>query len=179
MKVSLAQMRKMDIFEEIKSPKIVYHMTSRKNAQSIINDRKVRCFDDFVTWFFTDSQHVPIYIYITGADTGREHYDTKGRPAIEPPLDHADTVVLKLLCRNEPLMWYREVINSSKEYCDEMTDLQDQMWSYMNNIRVCHYGDFRFRKVLEVIELTEIDKMPEPKEIEDIKEIQEKMELAS
>ena len=49
MKISLSQMRKLDTFEEVESPEIVYHMTSRENAKSIINDRKVKCFDDYVT----------------------------------------------------------------------------------------------------------------------------------
>ena len=174
-KVSLAQMRKMDIFEEVESPKLVYHMTSRENAQSIIHDGRVRCFDDYVTWFFTELWHVPVYIYATDADHGRQHSDKWGYPTIDPPLNHADTVVLKLSCRKEPLAWYREVINSSKERYRWMTDLHDQFYSYFNNVRICHYGDLRFTGVLEVIELTDIDKMPQPKEIEEIKKIQEKM----
>jgi hypothetical protein len=175
MKISLAMMRRMDIFEEIECPKIVYHMTSRKNAKSIINDRKVKCFDDYVTWFFTDPHQVPVYIYLTDADHGRRHYDTNGWPVTEPPLDHSDTVILKLSCRNEPLAWYREVINSSKNGFRDMTALQDQFWAYMNDIRICHYGTLRFAKVLDVIELTDIDKLPQPDEIEEIKAIQEKM----
>ena len=181
MKISLSQMRKLDTFEEVESPEIVYHMTSRENAKSIINDRKVKCFDDYVTWFFTDLHQVPVYIYITDADYGRRHYDTNGWPVTEPPLDHADAVILKLSCRKEPLAWYREVINSSKDGCHEMTALQDQLWAYMNDMRLCHYGDLHFYKVIEIIELTDIDKLPQPDEIEEIKAIQEKMakEIAS
>lgn len=51
----------------------------------------------------------------------------------------------------------------------------------MNDMRLCHYGDLHFYKVIEIIELTDIDKLPQPDEIEEIKAIQEKMakELAS
>lgn len=175
MKISLAQMRKIDIFEEVESPEYVYHMTSRANALAIINDRKVKCFDDFVTWFFTDLRQIPIYIHLTGADNGRKYYNTQGKVVKDPPLNHADTVILKLSCRKEPLEWYREVINNTKSGYQNMTETQSRLWEYMNSIRICHYGDLRFSAVLETIELTELDKLPQPKEIDEIKELQEQM----
>lgn len=175
MKVTLEQMRRFDFFEETDSPEIVYHMTSRKNAQSIINDGKVKSFGDYVTWFFTDIEHVLAYIYISGADRGRQYYDTNGRETTDPPLNHADTVVLKLACRKEPLMWYKEIVNSSKTMYRNMEKTVEKMWEIMCNIRVCHYGDLRFTKVLDVIELTDIDKLPEPKEIAQYKILEEEM----
>lgn len=169
MKISLQQMRKMDLFEEVDPPEIVYHMTSRENAEKIQQDRKVKCFDDYLTFFFPSIDQIPIYIAVTGADSGREHYDSHGRPVKELPLDHEDTVVLKLLCRKEPLAWYKE--NNTKN--SQLPEPLKAMWRYMDNARVCHYGDLRFRRVEEVIPLTEIDKMQPPEAIEIIRKLQE------
>ena len=174
-KLSLAQVRKMDIFEEVESPVIVYHMTSRSNAFSIAQDRKVKCFGDYVTWFFTDLRQIPIYIYITGADEGRTYWDTDGRKRKAPPLNHEDTVILKISCRKEPLVWFKEIIDSGKKGYQNMSETQNRIWDYMNNARICHYGDLRFSAVLETIELTELDKMPPPQEIEEIKGLREQM----
>ncbi len=41
-RMSLLEMRKMDIFEEINQPKVVYHMTSRSNASLILETGKVK-----------------------------------------------------------------------------------------------------------------------------------------
>ena len=173
MKISLAQMRNMGIFEEVDSPQYVYHMTSRDNALSIVKDRKVKCFNDYLTWFFPDLHQIPIYICATDADEGRNYYDTGGKLVKAPPLNHAETVILKLACRKEPLAWYKEIIDSSKEGYHDMTDAQNKLWGYMNNSRICHYGDLRFSTVLETIELSELDKMPPPQEIDEIKNLKD------
>lgn len=104
-KVSLMEMRRMGIFEEIEQPEYVYHMTSREKAKQILADGKVKVFGDYICFFFDDPKWIPLYIYVFGYDHGHEYMGLDGRPKKDPPLVHEDTVVLKLKSRRkEPLV---------------------------------------------------------------------------
>ena len=165
-KVSLMEMRRMGIFEEIEQPEYVYHMTSREKAKQILADGKVKVFGDYICFFFDDPKWIPLYIYVFGYDHGHEYIGLDGRPKKNPPLVHEDTVVLKLKPRRkEPLVWYREVAKSlytkdtEKEMGEGMTlERYEAMAYFMYRCRLCHYDNLAFRNDdIEVLELTEIE----------------------
>ena len=162
-KVSLQQMRNMPIFEEMEQPEYVYHMTSRKNAEKILADKRIRVFDDFLCFFFDDPKWIPIYIYLYNVDKGRMTRGFDGRVHRMPPLDHEDTVVLKLRPRRkESLVWYRETADNILTKEDKSSGLTLDQYEHiiylMYKCRLCHYDNLVFRDDdIEVIPLMEID----------------------
>ena len=164
MKVSLQELRRMEIFEEIEQPEYVYHMTSREKAKKILEDGKVKVFGDYVCFFFDDPKWIPAYIYVFGYDHGHEYLGLDGRPKKDPPLIHEDTVVLRLKPRRkESLVWYREVAKSlaTKNTEKEMGLTLEQYEAiayFMYRCRLCHYDNLAFRNDdIEVMELTDIE----------------------
>ena len=180
MKITLNDMRRMGIFEEIETPQVVYHMTSRENLDSILRDGKIKSVRkdggkaDFVTWFFPSLEWIPVYILLTGANHGRQYYDFDGLLHTAPPLVHEETIVIKCTPRGRQSMeWYREKIDeSNRNLPDEYTK---QLVDYMNRARVCHYGAMPFENNPEIIELTTVDLMPESDFIKEVKRIREAM----
>jgi len=159
LRMDLRQVRKLDILEEIEQPPVVYHMTEKENLESILESGKIKSFNDFLTFFFTDAEQAPLYIELTGAMRGRLYYSTDGIPKTAPPLIVKDMVVLKLIPkRKEKLEWFREVIDETKAgYESVMTEDIKPIWDAFNNCRVCHYSDFQFdREQVEIIELADI-----------------------
>lgn len=177
MKVSLLEVRKMGIFEEIPPPPVVYHMTDRKNLEAILRDGKIKPIarpgqsPDYMTFFFPSLEEIPVYIQLTGADKGREYYDFDGRLHTAAPLNHEETVVLELTPRGRQEMeWYKEIMGRNEK--DEATRALCQ---YMNDARVCHYGAMPFEKSPKIMELSEVDKMPKIKKLEEVKKLQDKV----
>lgn len=159
-RISLLEMRRMSIFEEINQPEVVYHMTSRSNAEQILDNGKIKVFDDYLCFFFDDLKWIPVYIAIFNLDNGYAYHGFDGRIHKKPPLDHGDTVVLKLKPRRkEPLAWYREVNNSLRiDLEGDMQKKYDATAFASYKCRLCHYDDFLFRRdEAELIELIDID----------------------
>ena len=154
MNVSLQQFRSLPSIEEIEAPKVVYHMTSKDNAASIIKDGKIKTGRDFICFFFPNKESILRYIKISKADAGRMFYDFDGRVHQAPPLDHANTVILELIPRGkETMAWYRENTTVGDNANPAV------LGSMFDDCRICHYGDMRFynNKDVRVIPLTEID----------------------
>ena len=179
MKITLAHIRQMrDIFTEIPQPETVYHMTHRSNLPAILKDGKIKNMDspggggaDFMTWFFPSLDNIPVYIELTGADTGRKYYGNDGQIHMAPPLNHAETIVLKLRPRgSQPMEWYTET-KRGRDLSGNAPEKTAKLLEYMNNCRVCHFGPMAFNPDPEVIELTEVDKMPEPDALKDIRRL--------
>lgn len=173
--ITLQHVRKMGLFHEIDPPEIVYHMTPLNRLQKILADGKIKAVDeqghksDYMTYFFTSLEYIPAYIEITGADRGRQYNDFDGQIHTAPPLDHANTVILKLKPRGRQVMeWYIERIKTDTTIhaadVIEITKLFDSM-------RVCHFGDMAFFGNPEVIPLTEVDKLPPSKALIRYREI--------
>lgn len=78
-KVSLDQMRSMDIYQSVDQPKVVYHMTPRKNLEKILQDGFIDTMTDYVCFFFPELKYIPLYIELTGADKGRQYHDFDGK----------------------------------------------------------------------------------------------------
>lgn len=164
--ISLRQMQALGIWERAERPQTVYHMTPRKNLESIIKDGKILTGHDYICWFFEDLAQIPRYIKRTDALKGRTYRDYDGRYHTAPPLVPADTVVLKLTPRySEPLYWYREAIPMKEgEAVDENGEPLTgeafqgavEAWKDFNNMRIAHYDPLKFKQNYEVLELEEI-----------------------
>jgi hypothetical protein len=166
----------MCCFESIDVPAVVYHMTDRKNLSAILSDGKIDSKEDFMTFFFPSLESIPVYIAATGADACRLYYGADGRVHQAPPLNHAETVVLKLVPRYNNGDWFVESTLAGVQNVSNPTAraLREKLCRLMDAARVCHYGPMRFKRDPEIIELTEIDAMPEPKEVEEIRQAQER-----
>ena len=173
MRVTLQEMRRMELFEEIDPPEIVYHMTNRKNIDHILHDGKIKAGHDgntdFVTWFFPALEEIPVYIELTWANTGRKYYDFDVRIHEEPPLNHAGTVVLKLRPRGrQDMEWYRELPAKGRNMSSLSKDKLERLLTYFSAARICHYEAMVFESNPEIIELTEVDKLPASEKLRDI-----------
>lgn len=160
-KISLDQMRRMDIYQPIDQPQIVYHMTPRKNLEKILQDGFIDTMTDYVCFFFPELKYIPFYIELSGADKGRQYYDFDGKIHTAPPLIHEETVVLKLIPRYiEPMHWYQEIVKATNEkiLANDKKAARAKIQQF-NDCRVCHYGNLKFKRDVDVIELVDIDKM--------------------
>lgn len=152
------------MFEEIEQPEVVYHMTGEENLNDILDDGKIKSFNDYATYFFPDTKFIPMYIQLSGALTGRSYYGTDGVILKAPPLDIDSTVVLKLIPRRtEKLEWCKEVIPTQNAKYEHTPEDVKVIWSLFNQCRIVHYGNFQFRAdSVEVIKLRDIyDNMPQ------------------
>ena len=141
-------------FVRTDEPLIVYHMTDKENLNSILNDGKIRTFEDFVCFFMPTLEDVEKYIYLSRADEGRISRGFDGRLHQEPPLDHANTVVLELIPRyKEPMSWFKEKTDSNCQ-----SEKEKEIRRNFDDCRIAHYGDMKFdtRKVI-IHKLTDID----------------------
>ena len=162
-RMSLQTVRSMDVFQEIPQPPIVYHMTERKNVDSIIKDGKIRTFEDYLCYFFPDLDSVSVYIDVTGALHGRQSYGFDGMVHTLPPLSIDDTVILKIKPRRkEPLQWFREIHTESD--MKKQPEEAQKVVAAFDNSRICHYDDMAFRTYPVDIELIELRDVYKPTE---------------
>lgn len=151
MKLSLKDVQQDDFFSKVKQPAVVYHMTDRKNVTSIMRDRRIRVFDDFLCFFFPDEESIPIYLDLSNAYEGRVYSGIDGKIHTAPPVIPDDMVVFKLEPRyKEPFAWFME--NTAKKV---PFGTEKQVYELFDKCRLCHYGDMQF-KTSEILELTDI-----------------------
>lgn len=166
-KVSLAQMQIMGIWERAEQPKTVYHMTPRANLESIKKDGKILTGHDYICWFFEDLAQIPRYLKTTDALTGRKHYDYDGKLHTAAPIIPEETIVLKLTPRySEPLYWYREAIpmkegeaineDTGKPLTGAEFEKAKKFWQEFNAMRIAHYDPLKFKQDFEVLDLTQV-----------------------
>ena len=153
MKVSLQQLRSMDIWKEAQQPEYCYHYSTKENIKKILQDGKVKQFDDYMTYFFYKLEYIPIYFDLTGAYHGRRAWNTDGTKIITyPPIIPKDYAVLKLYpARKEPLAWYEE-----RSRITAKNDTQRELLTLFDSLRICHYGDLSFKRDPEIIELSDV-----------------------
>lgn len=179
LKVSLLQLRKSGMFQEISQPEKVYHMTDRENLDSILNDGKIKSFHDYLTFFFSNTDCIPVYIQLTDALFGRQYRNTDGMAITAPPLQIENTIVLELVPRRkEKLEWYIEkplsITNGNFDANNPVRVSDKESGSIINgnfdadspiriieekfsDCRVVHYGDFSFfPDKVKLIELSDI-----------------------
>ena len=151
MKMSLKDVQRNDFFSKVQQPTVVYHMTDRKNVPSILHDRRIRVFGDFLCFFFPDLDSIPIYLDLSNAYEGRVYFGNDGMYHTAPPIIPEDTVVFKLEPRyKEPFAWFKE--NTAKEV---PLGTEKQIHELFDQCRLCHYGDMKFKNP-EILELTDI-----------------------
>lgn len=61
-KISLDQMRRMDIYQQVEQPEVVYHMTNQANLEKILQDGYIDSMTDYVCFFFPKLNCIPLYI---------------------------------------------------------------------------------------------------------------------
>lgn len=158
LKISLLELRKMGIFEEIEPPSVVYHMTDEENLQSILSDGKIKTFNDFVTFFFPDVKSMFVYIRLSDALHGKKYYNTDNKLVTAPPLDIEHTVLLKLVPRHEEkLKWYREIVSPDNQSEATIREQMKIILDLFNQCKIVHYGNFAFRT--DSVEVTRLKDM--------------------
>ena len=151
MKMSLKEVQRNDFFTRVQQPAVVYHITDRKNVAGIIQDRRIRVFNDFLCFFFPDEESIPIYLDLSNAYEGRVYFADDGMYHTAPPVVPKDMVVLKLVPRySEPFTWFKE--NTAKGV---PLGTEKQIHELFDQCRICHYGDMKFKNP-EILELTDI-----------------------
>lgn len=164
-KMPLSYLQQNPLFQRIDQPDIVYHLTPRKNLESIMSDGRIRTFQDFVCFFFPAVEEIPVYFRITGALHGRQFYGWDGRIKTAPPLVPEEHIVLKLIPRySEPLLWFKEdttdrlKMQASREnWTEEKLQKLLQQQTAFDNSRILHYGDMKFKtNKVDVLELSDI-----------------------
>jgi len=164
-KMPLSHLQANPLYKRIEQPAVVYHMTPRKNLDSILSDGKIKTGTDFVCFFFPAVEEIPVYIKVTGALHGRQYWDFDGRIKTAPPLIPEEQVVLKLLPRySEPLYWYQEdtlemLLQQARQenWTQERIEKSVQNQKAFDKARVLHYGDMKFKQNnIQVLELSEI-----------------------
>ena len=183
-KVPLSELQRDPLFVRIEQPAIVYHMTPRKNLDSILNDGKIKVFDDFICYFFPALEEIPVYVKLTGALHGRQYIGFDGKSHTAPPLIPAEQIVLKLVPRySEPLYWYREntldrvMMQAEREnWTEERLQEVIKRQTAFDLARVLHYGDMKFRQQqVEILELS--DYIPANLEEMEFSEVMQRKEV--
>lgn len=166
-KISLKQMQSFGIWDKVEQPRTVYHMTDRSNLESITKDGAIKTGHDYVCWFFPDINSMFTFFDVTGALVhGRDYFDYDGKTHHAPPLDPAQTIVLKLTPRYpEPQLWYKQrpkheqapIIGAAGiPLTGAEREIVFDKQRKFENCRICHYGAMKFKRSFEVLELSEI-----------------------
>ena len=167
-KITLDEMLSLGIWRRVDQPATVYHLTDRANLDSIKADGAIKTGHDYICWFFESIENMWVYLDATGALTyGRDYGDYDGKEHHAPPIDPAQTVILKLSPRYpEPLAWYKEftpdldkrqfVTQSGEPVPDEKAaELREKQRAF-DNSRIAHYKAMKFKRDYEVIELANL-----------------------
>ena len=164
-KFTIDMVRRIDTYEKTAQPDELYYMVSKSESEKILSEGVIKpASSDNMCWVFSSAEDIPSYIKLVGSDKGRQHYNSYGFVVTEPPLDHENTVVLKLKPRyKEPDLWFRQIVNEKKKGYEYLADNEEEKkkWEEFGRIRLAHFGSIKFRTFeddIEVIELTEIDK---------------------
>lgn len=167
-KVTLEEMLSLGIWRKVDQPRTVYHMTDRSNLDSIKADGAIKTGHDYICWFFESIENMFTYFDATGALIhGRDYYDYDGKAHHSPPIDPAQTIVLKLTPRYpEPLAWYKEFspdldkhpfLNENGEaVSDAEREKLIAMQRAFEDSRIAHYKAMKFKRDFEVLELLDI-----------------------
>lgn len=132
-------------------PAEVYHLTKKKNLDSIMADEKIRRFNDTECWFCRSIPDMLRYMQYTVLCEGKPYIDTDGHIQRYPLFVPDDYVVLKVMPRYREGNWYRwnqelppnappEVVAQGKEF---------------SNLKIGFRGDLRFKDI-EVFEMSQI-----------------------
>ena len=134
-----------------KIPEEVYHLTERRNLESILADEKIRRYGDSECWFCRSIPDLLRYMEYTVMNEGKPYIAVGGNMKRYPAFMPEDYVVLKLTPRYREGNWFKwiqelppnsppELITQGKEFSD---------------LKIGFRGDLRF-KTAEVLEVSEL-----------------------
>ena len=135
-------------YQRVPTPSELYHLTKAEHLSSILDDGKIRRFDDSECWFCETLPKMKAYMEQTVMCEGKLYYTVDGQLCRYPKFVPEDYVLLKLTpCQAED-NWYRwdqevppgspkELIKTAKEF---------------SALKIGYCGDLRFSAV-EVIDV--------------------------
>lgn len=116
-------------YVKVPIPSEVYHLTKKANMDSILEDGKIRRFDDTECWFCEDLLKMKAYMERTVLCEGKPYYAVGGQLCRYPKFVPEDHVILKLTPRRREGNWYRwdqevlpgsprELIKAAREFSE-------------------------------------------------------------
>lgn len=108
-------------------PSEVYHLTKKENLDGILEDGKIRRFNDMECWFCESLDKMKAYMEQTVMCEGKPYYAVGGQLCRYPKFVPEDYVLLKLTPRRREGNWYRwdqevppdspgELVKAAKEF---------------------------------------------------------------
>ena len=94
-------------YEKVPRPSTVYHLTQKGNLDSILDDGRIRRFDDTECWFCESLDKMRAYMAQTVLCEGKPYYAVGGQLCRYPKFVPEDYVLLKLTPRGYEDNWYR------------------------------------------------------------------------
>ena len=90
-----------------KTPKVVYHLTEKKNLETILRDMTIRRFSDQECWFCESLPKLKHYMEYTVLQEGKLFYGVGGIPSHYPKFVPEEYVVLKITPKTQNDRWVR------------------------------------------------------------------------
>ena len=138
-------------YEKVGIPSEVYHLTKKKNLDSILADQTIRRFGDTECWFCRSIPDMNRYMEMTVLCEGKPFVDVDGRIKRYPKFEPDDYVVLKLTPRERIGKWYQwnQVLPS---YASPEVKAEGKEFS---RLKVGFGGDMQFKEC-EVLEMSQV-----------------------
>jgi len=122
----------MQLQKVISPVKYLYHYTTRENAQQIIKERTVRCFQDRFT-FFTASREDAVKVCHNVLKEGALYIDHDLTLKKRALVDFNDYVILRFPCPDNTEFYHLQIGHSADNFC---------AYDYS----LMHQGEFHFKK---------------------------------
>lgn len=135
-------------YVKVPIPSEVYHLTKKENLDSILEDGKIRRFDDTECWFCESLDKMKAYMEQTVLCEGKPYYAVGGLLCHYPKFVPEDYVILKLVPRRCEGSWYRwnqEVPPNSPE---ELVKAAQEF----SQLKIGYRGDLAFKDA-EIIDV--------------------------
>ena len=135
-------------YQKVSRPPTVYHLTKKEHLDSILDDGRIRRFNDTECWFCESLDKMKAYMGQTVLCEGKPYYAVGGQLCRYPKFVPEDYVLLKLTPRGYEDNWYRwnqeippgssrELMQAAKEF---------------SMLKIGYRGDMAFRSA-EVIDV--------------------------
>lgn len=135
-------------YQKVSRPPTVYHLTKKEHLDSILDDGRIRRFNDTECWFCESLDKMKAYMGQTVLCEGKPYYAVGGQLCRYPKFVPEDYVLLKLTPRGYEDNWYRwnqeippgspkELVQAAKEF---------------SGLKIGYRGDLTFRNA-EVIDV--------------------------